>query len=82
MKLDQPFIERVRRGIEKAIVPAMEKIFRFEGDTFDETYCPGVKLCEKVVDYYDYRPCGISVLAPLALRGNRRARRLIAKIHK
>lgn len=82
MVLDQAFIERHKRQIEQAIVPAMEAVYLPYAETFDEKYRPGLKYIEKVVSFYDYQATGISVLAALAAQDDPRVRRLVDKLHR
>lgn len=77
--LDKDFIKTIKGRIESQILSAMEKIY-LEGDRDLRNYNPGLKFAEKIVGYYDYQACGISILAVLALKGNDRAKVLITKI--
>jgi hypothetical protein len=79
LRLDQNFINKIRSRIEDQVLSAMEEIYlQDKGDL--STYRPELKYSEKIVGYYDYQACGISVLAILALKGNERAKVLIRKI--
>lgn len=80
MQLDSKFITRTCRRIEQAIVPCMAKVYPAGPETFAEVYGPGLKLKEKVVGYFDYHACGISVLAGHAAAGDPHAARLVEKI--
>ncbi|MCK4893935.1 MAG: hypothetical protein KAT07_08210 [Calditrichia bacterium] len=82
LKLNQEFINRTKRRIEREILQAMEKIYLHERETFDDNYNSGNKLIEKIVSYYDYQASGISVLSALASNGNARALTLIKKIQQ
>lgn len=81
MKLDRAFIDKIKRRIEKAIIPNMEKIYLHDKDIFSDAFRPGLKPIEKVVSYYDYCATGISVLAKLATNGEPRALELVGKLH-
>jgi hypothetical protein len=80
LKLDINFINLVKGKIEQEILPAMEKIYLNCGVTFNDDYRPELKYLEKIVGFYDYQACGISVLAILALQGNERAKVLIRRV--
>ena len=80
LKLDKEFINQVKNKIEREILPLMEKIYLNNGTTFNDDYAPGLKYLEKIVNFYDYQACGISVLAILALQGNDRAKFLIKRV--
>ena len=82
LKLNQEFINRTKRKIEKKIIPAMETIYLHDRVTFDDNYNSGSKFIEKIVSYYDYQASGISVVSALASNGNARALTLIKKIRK
>lgn len=82
MKLDKALINKVKAGIENAIAPAMEKIYGNGDGPFSEEFRPGLKTIEKIVAYYDYWACGISVLAIPAASGDTRALKLIEKIKR
>jgi hypothetical protein len=80
LKLDIKFIDQIKGKIENEILPAMEKIYLNKGVTFNDNYRPELKYLEKIVNYYDYQACGISVLAVLASKGSERAKVLIKRI--
>lgn len=80
MNLTRQFINQAGKKIEKAILPAMEKIYLHDREVFDDSFCPGLKESEKIVSYFDYLPCGISVLAKMKADGNNRASKLLEKI--
>lgn len=82
LKLNQEFINRTKRKIEREIIQSMEQIYLHDRETFDDTYNSGSKFIEKIVSYYDYQASGISVLAALASNGNARALTLIKKIQQ
>ncbi len=73
LKLDKNFIDQVKGKIENEILTAMERIYLNGGKDLKD-YRPGLKYLEKIVNYYDYQACGISILAVLALKGNERAK--------
>jgi hypothetical protein len=79
LKLDEKFIDQVKSRIEDQILTVMEKIYLNTGRDL-ENFNPGLKFDEKIVGYYDYQACGISILSGLALKGNERAKVLISKI--
>ncbi|MEI7436838.1 MAG: hypothetical protein WCL16_08555 [bacterium] len=76
-ELSAGFLSDTKRRIEAAVVPAMEHIYGHGEPGFSEEFRPGLKRIEKVVSFYDYWACGISVLAPLALSGSQPAQRLL-----
>ncbi|HTL53426.1 MAG TPA: hypothetical protein VL860_12700 [Planctomycetota bacterium] len=63
--LDTAFLQFIRARIEAAVVPVMEKIYRYPGVTFGADFRPELKPLEQIVVYYDYQACGISVLAAI-----------------
>lgn len=76
-ELTSEFLTATKRRIETAVVPALERIYGHGEPTFREDFGPGLKPFEKVVSFYDYAACGLSVLAPLAVAGVARAQRLL-----
>jgi hypothetical protein len=82
MVLDQAFIDRHKRRIEQAVIPAMEAVYLPYGEVFDERYRPGLKYIEKVVSFYDYQATGISVLASLTSQQDPRVVNLLEKIQR
>jgi hypothetical protein len=76
-ELTPEFLAETRRRIEAAVVRTMEGIYGHGEPVFREDFRPGLKQIEKVVSFYDYAACGISVLAPLAAAGDPRAQRLM-----
>jgi hypothetical protein len=76
-ELTAEFLAQTQRRIEAAIVPAMEAIYGHGEPVFREDFRPGLKPIEKVVSFYDYAACGLSVLAPLVVAGDSRAQRLL-----
>ena len=76
-ELTHEFLATTRRRIQAAVIPTMERIYGHDERTFSDDYNPGAKYIEKVVSYYDYAACGISVLAPLAVAGDTDAQRLL-----
>jgi hypothetical protein len=80
MNLDQAFIDECKGRIERAIVPAMAQLYDRAEPTWPEGFRPGLKWLEKVVSYYDYWSCGISVLSRLAARGDAQALQLIRNV--
>lgn len=75
--LTPEFLTAARQRIAAAVVPTMERIYGHGEPCFREDYRPGLKRIEKVVSFYDYEACGLSVLAPLAAAGDPRAQRLL-----
>ena len=69
--LDKEFIERTRGKIENAVLPVMERLYLHDRQLFDDSYRPGLKNMEKIVSYFDYRQCGLSVLASMSAKGNK-----------
>ena len=49
LNLNQEFINRTKRRIEREIIQAMEKIYLHEQETFDDNYNSGNKLIEKML---------------------------------
>ena len=78
--IDEPFIQDQRQRIEQAIVPAMAALYDHDRPIFDESFRPGLKYMEKVVSYFDYWACGVSILAVLAGRGDAPAMALVRKV--
>jgi len=81
-ELNIGFLSAIKRRIEAAIVPTMERIYGHGGTSFREDFRPGLKQIEKVVSFYDYAACGVSVLAPLVVAGDPRAQRLLQILQK
>jgi hypothetical protein len=75
--LDQKLIERTRRRIEEAVVAVCQETYGHGSVRPPDSFRPGLKEVERIVSYYDYYACGISVLAPLAARGDARAQKLV-----
>ena len=78
--LSPVFLAAVKRRLEAAVLPALESIY---GDGQAEPgpdYRPGLKPIEKIVSFYDYAACGISLLAPSAAAGEPRAQRLVSQL--
>lgn len=76
-ELTAEFLDATRRRIEAAIVPSLEAIYGHGEPVCRDDFRPGLKPIEKVVSFYDYGACGLSVLAPLAAAGAPRAQRLL-----
>lgn len=81
-ELTSAFLVATKGRIEAAIIPAMEHIYGHGETSFRTDFRPGLKHIEKVVSFYDYAACGISVLAPLAVAGDARAQRLLQILEK
>lgn len=77
IELTPEFLAVIKQRIEAAIIPALENIYGHGETTFRDDFRPGLKPIEKIVSFYDYWACGISVLAPLVVAGDTRAQRLI-----
>ena len=75
--LDEAIVASAKRRIEAAVVPCMARLYGHGRPTFDDAFRPGLKPIEKVVSFYDYFACGISVLAPLAAAGDAEALRVL-----
>ncbi len=75
--LTPALLHQVQARIEAAIVPAMARIYGHGGTTPPEGFRPGLKPIERVVSYYDYAACGLSVLAVAAAKGDAEAARLV-----
>ncbi|MFH0983129.1 MAG: hypothetical protein V2A79_16540 [Planctomycetota bacterium] len=75
--LDAAFLLSVRRRIEEVVVPVMERIYGHGRTAIPESFRPELTAIERVVSFYDYQACGLSVLAPLAAAGDRRAAELV-----
>ncbi|MHC4916053.1 MAG: hypothetical protein ACYTGB_11245, partial [Planctomycetota bacterium] len=69
-----------KAAIEEAVVPAMEEIYLKSEGPPGEDFRPGLKPIEKIVSFYDYWACGISVVALAAARGEERALRLVDRV--
>jgi len=74
--LDAAFVAEMRRRAEEAVVPVMERIYGHGRTRIPDSFRPELKPIERIVVFYDYMACGISVLAALAARGDERAWRL------
>jgi hypothetical protein len=68
-ELTPEFLASTRQRIEGAICPAMERICGHGGITWRDDFAPSAKPIERIVSFYDYQACGISVLARLAAKG-------------
>jgi len=79
--LQANFLSRVQSEVQALILPRAEAYFREGGDAFTQE-APALKSDEKVVNYYDYQPCAVSVLGLLAAKGNERALVLVRRIFK
>ncbi|MBN1542655.1 hypothetical protein JW992_10960 [candidate division KSB1 bacterium] len=79
-ELDDCFIAEQKRRIEEAILPLMARLYDHDEEGIPSWFRPQHKLIERVVSYYDYYATGLSVLAPLAHRGNPHAQRLVDKV--
>jgi hypothetical protein len=75
-ELTPEFLANIRKRIEEAICPAMERIYGHGGITWRDDFAPSAKPIERIVSFYDYQACGISVLARLAAQGDVRGQRL------
>ncbi len=75
--LTSDFIAGVKLRIKAAIIPKMEEIYGHAQPVFREAFMPGFKQNEKIVSFYDYEACGLSVLADLAADGGHRAQSLL-----
>ena len=80
MPLDAAFLDWTRHKIESAVIPSLEAYYGHGRLTFDDAFRPGLKYAEKIVSYYDYYACGVSVAAAMAARGDARAMRLVERI--
>ncbi len=78
--LDAERIRAWRAAIEEAVVPAMEAVYLAADGPPGDDFRPGLKPIEKIVSFYDYWACGISVLAVLGARGDARALALMERI--
>ncbi|MBL8026805.1 MAG: hypothetical protein JNL74_10365 [Fibrobacteres bacterium] len=81
-KLNTDYLNSIKLKVESKILPAMENIYGSGSSTIPDTFYPHLKYFERIVSYYDYCACGISVLAPLSVRGNKRADRIIGYLLK
>ncbi len=75
--LDQAHIRAAKHRVEAAIVPAMERLYGHGRTEIPDSFRPELKQIERIVSFYDYWACGISVLAPMAVAGDVRARELV-----
>jgi hypothetical protein len=80
MSIDPNFITEQKKQIAAAVLPAMEKLYLHDGVVPLAEFRPEFKELERIVSYYDYWQCGISVLADKAVAGDQRALVLIDKI--
>lgn len=77
MALTPALLHQVQRRIEAAIVPAMARIYGHGRTKPPDEFRPGLKPIERIVSYYDYAACGVSVLAVAAAKGDTQAARLV-----
>ncbi|MBS11598.1 MAG: hypothetical protein CME19_08350 [Gemmatimonadetes bacterium] len=77
--LTDSFVEDLKQRIEAAILPGAEKYFEEGGNAYTQN-SPDLKRAEMAVNYFDYQPCAVSVLAVLAAKGNRSAEMIVRRI--
>lgn len=77
--LSPEFVADLRARIEEAILPGAESYFAQGGTAYTQN-APDLKRVEMAVNYFDYQPCAVSVLAVLASRGCRQAEMLVRRI--
>ena len=77
--LTDSFGEDLKQRIEAAILPGAEKYFEEGGNAYTQN-SPDLKRAEMAVNYFDYQPCAVSVLAVLAAKGNRSAEMIVRRI--
>ena len=77
--LQVDFLSRVQSEVQALILPMAEAYFREGGDAFTQE-SQSLKPIEKIVNYYDYQPCAVSVLGLLAAQGSERALVLVRRI--
>lgn len=76
-QITKQYISTRKKQIEDVVVATMTKYYDSDSAGIPNDFRPNLKYIEKVVSYYDYFACGISVLAPLAVSGNLQAKRLV-----
>lgn len=77
--LSTEFVEDLRSRIEVLLLPRAEEYFAPGGTAYTQN-SPDLKRVEMAVNYFDYQPCAVSVLAVLAARGDRIAEMLVRRI--
>ncbi len=77
MYLGKRFLAGTKKRIESAVLPALESIYGHGEPAPRGDFRPTLKPIERVVSFYDYSACGISVAAHLAATGHVRAGRLV-----
>ena len=77
--LSAEFVEDLQARIETLILPDAETYFAPSGTAYTQN-ADSLKRGEMVVNYFDYQPCAVSVLAILAARGDRRAEMLTRRV--
>lgn len=78
--LNEAFILAARRRIESRIVPLLESIYPSGRTTLPGSFRPHLKYTERVVSFYDYYACGLSVAAHLAAEGDVRSLGIINQL--
>jgi len=71
--LSKEFIAVIKEKIEYEIIAKMEEYFSSSKPVIPKNFRPQLKQIERVVSYYDYYACGISVLAQMASTGDKKA---------
>ena len=77
--LSTAFVSELKTRIESHVLPGAEEYFAPGGTAYSQN-SPDLKRAEMAVNYFDYQPCSVSVLAILASRGDRRAEMLVRRI--
>lgn len=61
-------------------MPALERVYCCDSPEISGNFWPDSKWPERIVSFYDYNACGISVLAHVVRSGSPRARHLMSRI--
>lgn len=77
--IDNELIHAVRNKLEPVLLSKSSQIYD-HADKADDMPDSILAEHEKVLHFYDYQACAISVLARMAARNNEKARRLVDKI--
>lgn len=80
--LTHEHISAIQKKIELEIISKMEIYFSSNKPTIPKDFRPQLKQIERVVSYYDYYACGVSVLAQIASKGDKRALYLMSNLFR
>jgi hypothetical protein len=77
--LTPAFLKTIQSTIESVILTKASAYFTPEGTAYTQNN-PALKKLEMIVNYYDYQPCGASVLGLLAANGNADALAIVRRL--